>query len=94
MAICGDAAGREKAYLLDMLPSEGMRILDVGCGEGRLTRHIAGGSRQVIGIDLPGALPNALDQPLPSRVSLLGASGIHLPFRRCAFDHVIFSLSF
>ena len=93
MAIRGDSAGREAAYLLDMLPAPPGAVLEIGCGDGRLTRKYAGRAAQVVGIDLCDELrPQAFDD-IP-RARCLAASATDLPFRDCAFDGAIFALSF
>jgi SAM-dependent methyltransferase len=68
---------------LDLLdPQRGERILDVGCGEGTLTKKIAGRGATVVGIDnspemIAAALSNGLD------AVLMDASD--MPFS-CEFD--------
>lgn len=94
MAMRSDVSGLEKHYLLDMLAGDGGCILEIGCGDGRLTRKYAGLAARVLGIDLPATLPRAGAEPLPTRVSLAAASGVRLPFPAYRFDNVIFSLSF
>lgn len=94
MAIRSDAAGNERSYLLDMLGGESGRTLEVGCGDGRLTRKYADRVERVYGVDLPSTLPQAGSTQLPDSVHLAAASGVHLPFPACRFDHVIFALSF
>lgn len=94
MAIRGDSAGLEKSYLLDMLRGDGGRILEIGCGDGRLTRKYAGLATQVVGIDLPSTLPRDDSEPLPESVHIASANGVALPFRDGSFDQAIFSLSF
>jgi SAM-dependent methyltransferase len=43
--------------LLDMLgPVRGLRVLDVACGHGRITRELARRGARVVGIDISGAL--------------------------------------
>jgi len=94
MAIRSDSSGLEKSYLLDMLAGAVGCVLEIGCGDGRLTRKYADLAGQVFGVDLPSALPRAGAEPLPESVSLAAASGVHLPFPGSRFDEVIFSLSF
>ena len=57
MAIRGDTSGLEKSYLLDMLGGDVGCVLEIGCGDGRLTAKYASLAAEVVGIDLPGSLP-------------------------------------
>lgn len=98
MAIRSDTSGIEKNYLLDMLAVRGCRILEVGCGDGRLLWQYAGLSAAAIGIDpdaatLQRALP-ARPAPLAPSTALLAASAIDLPFAAASFDHILFAWSF
>ncbi len=74
------------------------RVLEVGCGDGRLTWRYAGTARQVIGIDLVSDdLRVALiDRPadLAQRVSFLRAAAEHVPTKDGSFDLAIFAWSF
>ncbi len=94
MAIRNDTAGNEKSYLLDMLAGAVGEVLEIGCGDGRLTRKYAGRAARVFGVDLPGTLPRTGSATLPDSVHLAAASGVQLPLPACRFDHVIFALSF
>ena len=50
-----DPEGNEKAALLEFVGDlTGKRVLEIGCGNGRLTQHIASLAAHTIGID-----PNA-----------------------------------
>lgn len=94
MAIRSDTAGNEKSYLRDMLAADVGAVLEIGCGDGRLTRKYADLPRWIVAIDLPETLPRASAETLPPSVDWAAASGVHLPFPAGRFDHVIFSLSF
>ena len=91
MAIRSDVAGIEKAYLLDMLAVEGARILEIGCGDGRLTRQYADLARSVVGVDVT---PQGLAEASSATTSYVTASGVNLPFRDCSFDQALFAWSF
>ena len=96
MAMRSDSRGLELQYLLDMLSVEGERILEIGCGDGRLTRQYAERAASVVGID--PAHDALLDgqretSQLPA-VTVLRASSIELPFAARCFDHAIFAWSF
>ena len=93
MGIRSDTAGHERSYLLDMLPAQTGRALEIGCGDGRLTRKYAHIARQVIGIDLESALPSDKPADIPG-YRCLAASGARLPFAKSSFDGAIFALSF
>lgn len=94
MAIRSDSTGLERHYLLDMLAGAGGCVLEIGCGDGRLTRQYAEWAARVVGIDLPAALPRAGAEPLGESVSLAAASGARLPFVPRCFDQAVFALSF
>jgi ubiquinone/menaquinone biosynthesis C-methylase UbiE len=93
MAIRSDGAGVEKDFLRDMLARDLGCVLEIGCGDGRLTRMYADAAAHVIGIDLPAALPRADSNRLPASARIAAASGVHLPFPARCFDQAIFSLS-
>jgi trans-aconitate methyltransferase len=101
--------GWGKRVLERLAPGPGERILDLGCGTGRLTAelHAAIGSGVVVGVDRSEAMlaeattkntwysgPHPVDGgPLPSRVFLVRADGTHLPFAD-AFDAVLSTATF
>jgi ubiquinone/menaquinone biosynthesis C-methylase UbiE len=51
---------------LDLLPSPGRQTLDVGCGEGRLTRHLKQLGHRITGIDASPSLVAAARELDPS----------------------------
>ncbi len=49
---------------LPLVPLPGRRTLDVGCGEGRLTRHLASLGHRIVGIDASPTLVAAAKELL------------------------------
>jgi ubiquinone/menaquinone biosynthesis C-methylase UbiE len=92
-----DPERAEVRSLLRSAPFRGARVLDVGCGDGRLTRRIVDASRQVVGIDPdPGQIARArafTSRLLRRRVRYEAGSAESLPFGPRSFDVVLFSWS-
>ena len=98
MAQRSDVSGIEQHYLLDMIDVAGKRILEIGCGDGRLTWQYAEQAQHVVAIDvdeleLQAARSNRPDQ-LQNTVDFMAGSAIVMPFAPAIFDHVIFAWSF
>ena len=69
---------------LQIVPAPGVLTIDVGCGEGRLTRHLKSSGHQVIGIDASPSLVAAARASDPS-MSILRADAAALPLPdKCA----------
>lgn len=73
--------------LLDLLDARaGERILDLGCGDGRLTQAVAAGGARVTGVDLsPDLAAAARARGLDVQV----ADGAALPYPDASFDGVL-----
>jgi ubiquinone/menaquinone biosynthesis C-methylase UbiE len=73
------------------------RVLEIGCGEGRLTWQYAKSTRSTIGIDIDAdALRVAsIDRPydLTGKVHFSRAESEHLPFSKETFDIAILAWS-
>lgn len=71
-----------------LLPAGAQRVLDVGCGEGRITRELRRRGRDAVGVDIAErlvALARARDRDGDYRV----ASAERLPFADGSFDLVV-----
>ncbi|MEW5938084.1 MAG: class I SAM-dependent methyltransferase [Chloroflexota bacterium] len=92
-----DPENFEREKLLDFATFDGARVLEIGCGEGRLTWKYASASRVTIGLDPdPDALRVArADRPagLRERVHFTRASAYHLPLPSQTFDIAILAWS-
>jgi SAM-dependent methyltransferase len=81
-----DLAG--EARLVDAVAPRGARILDAGCGPGRVGGHLAAAGHDVVGVDVDPALIEAAEQDHPGPRWLVGdlaeldlpARGITTPF--------------
>lgn len=78
MSILIDPTGNEIDCLRDMVDLHNLRVLEIGCGEGRLTWRYAGLTAQVTAIDPDSDAIVAAQQNVPaelnSRVTFLATS--------------------
>lgn len=85
-----DPEGIEKKRLHQFVDFKNKRVLEIGCGEGRLTFKYAATAKQVVGFDPDhDALRIAradLPHDLHKRVHLAGANAKHIPFSKETFD--------
>jgi len=72
-----------------LLPSPGERTIDVGCGEGRVTRDLAARGHRVIGVDASPTLIRMAREADPTNPYML-CDAAALPFRDGSFDLAIF----
>ncbi|WP_370946175.1 class I SAM-dependent methyltransferase [Amycolatopsis sp. cg5] len=73
---------------LKLVPAPGKSTLDLGCGEGRLSRDLTEHGHQVTGIDVSTTLIDAAREAHPEGEYLL-ADACDLPFEDESFDVVI-----
>lgn len=92
-----DPEGMHLAALRRLADFRGKTVLELGCGDGRLTLGIAEDAASVLAFDpdadVVGRARQALPAALADRVSYLVASGRELEIDRHAFDLVVFSWS-
>ncbi|HEV3473395.1 MAG TPA: class I SAM-dependent methyltransferase [Actinomycetota bacterium] len=76
------------SFFEDIVPTAPGRVLDIGCGEGRVTRALAERADAVVGIDSSPTLVR--DAAGADEVaSYLVGDAIRLPFRNRSFDTVV-----
>lgn len=91
MARAGDDLAGE-ARFVDAMAPRGARILDAGCGPGRLGGYLATVGHRVVGVDVDPALIEAAEQDYPGPRWLVGdLAELDLPARGIAepFDVIV-----
>ena len=92
-----DPENNETKYLKKFADVAGKRVLEIGCGEGRLTWRYAAGTDFVAGVDTDrnALLVAAYDRPsdLENKVHVANVQAEHLPFRKETFDIALLSWS-
>ncbi|MGD1172943.1 class I SAM-dependent methyltransferase [Mycobacterium seoulense] len=91
MARAGDDLAGE-ARFVDAMAPRGARILDAGCGPGRLGGYLAAAGHHVVGVDVDPALIEAAEQDYPGPRWLVGdLAELDLPARGIAepFDVIV-----
>ena len=77
--------------MAEAVPLPGSRVLDIGCGNGRITRLIAACGAQVIGLDPgPQQIARALAEPPVAGERYVQAAGEALPIAEETVDVVFF----
>ena len=97
MKLQRDPEGLEQKTLHALVDLNDKRVLEVGCGEGRLTFKYAAASSLTVGFDPDhDALRIArADSPhaMQKHVHFTGASASHIPFTKETFDIAILAWS-
>jgi 2-polyprenyl-3-methyl-5-hydroxy-6-metoxy-1,4-benzoquinol methylase len=92
-----DPDGAEHAALAQLVDFSGLKVLEVGCGDGRLTWRYAGPPEEVLGIDPDeeaiAAARAATPPELRDRVCFDVASPVERDMPRDHFDLAFFSWS-
>lgn len=88
-----DPEGNEIRAMSNFLNLSGAHVLEIGCGDGRLTRRYAGEVASVAAIDPDlERLAGALDDPV-ANAGFAQASALALPFAAREFDSAILAWS-
>ena len=95
MTLQKDPERTETKYLHKFVDFSGKRVLEVGCGDGRLTWQYAKSARFVAGIDLNAdeLRVATIDRPTDLSVSFVRADSIQIPFAKEKFDIAILAWS-
>jgi ubiquinone/menaquinone biosynthesis C-methylase UbiE len=92
-----DPEGMHLAALRRLCDFRGQRVLELGCGDGRLTVGIATDAASVVAFDPDAEAVERARRSLPdelvSRVTYRVASGKTIEIEPCSFDLVVFSWS-
>ena len=92
-----DPEGAHLAALRRLGDFRGRRVLELGCGDGRLTLGIAEEAASVLAFDPDREAVERAQQALPAelaeRVTYLVASGKEIEVEPLSFDLVVFSWS-
>jgi len=98
MTIQKDIERNETRYLHRFADFAGKRVLEIGCGEARLTWQYAKETRSTIGIDIDAdALRVAMidrSSDLENKVNFSRAMSEQLPFSKETFDLALLAWSF
>ena len=97
MAVVIDPEQAETRVIHELIDFSGTDVLEVGCGDGRLTWRYADRTRSVLAIDLDAhAIEQAranLPEPLRQTVTFQVADILSVELAPAAFDVVVFSHS-
>jgi ubiquinone/menaquinone biosynthesis C-methylase UbiE len=97
MTVQKDPERNESRYLHQFADFKDKRVLEIGCGEGRLTWQYAKAARSTVGIDLDrdGLRIATFDRPsdLDTNVQFVQAKSEMLPFSKEKFDIALLAWS-
>jgi ubiquinone/menaquinone biosynthesis C-methylase UbiE len=92
-----DPEGAETAALARLAPVDGLRVLELGCGDGRLTFRYADAAASVLAVDPDAERVDKARTALPARLAarvtfvVTGAAEVDAP--NASFDLALFSSS-
>jgi ubiquinone/menaquinone biosynthesis C-methylase UbiE len=87
-----DAAQETLQRLTEQVAFSGKRVLELGCGAGRITRTYAAETVMTVGVEPEADAVRSAATDIPGALFVRG-SGMKLPFPPRTFDIVLFTLS-
>lgn len=92
-----DPEGVERTALAEVAPVDGLRVLEVGCGDGRLTFQVAAAAASVLAVD-PDVeriekARRSLSAELATKVTFAVQAAAEVDVPRHGFDLALFSWS-
>jgi ubiquinone/menaquinone biosynthesis C-methylase UbiE len=97
MTLIKDPERNEVKHLNKFINFRGKRVLEIGCGEGRLTWRYAFASSSTIGLDpdKDSLRVASIERPsdLDAQVHFASAEAEHIPFNKETFDIAILAWS-
>ena len=90
-----DPERREARMLRRHVPFAGAHVLDIGCGDGRMSNRIRGWVDSIVGVDMAGEdVRRAHDRKRLDDIARFAvADASRLPFQDRSFDLALFSWS-
>ena len=92
-----DPEGVELRTLRELAPVDGLHVLELGCGDGRLTFQFAGATSSVLAVDPDAERVATAEREMPEKLEgkvsfrVAGVTEVRRPRRR--FDVALFSWS-
>ena len=85
----------EVHHLRRLIDLRGAGILEIGCGDGRLTASYASQAAHAVGIDIKpeGLVAMRSTMPADARIDFMVADARSMPFAPATFDVVLFARS-
>lgn len=92
-----DPVGVERAALAELAPMDGLRVLEIGCGDGRLTFQVAPVAASILAVD-PDAerieeARRSVSAELAEKVTFAAQAATEVDVPRHSFDLALFSWS-